>query len=103
MSSTAILVSGRAKEGQRDAIYALYCEHVVPHVAADDRLRAVVWSDDDDDPDVWHLVEVFREGSSHRQLLGAPWFQAYVEHAAPLAAEPATVRLLTTRWMRGIE
>lgn len=100
--AAAILITGRTKPGKRDELYALYREHVVPHVAASDAIATVVWSADRDDEDTYHLFEVFSEGSDVRDLTEAEWFKTYMALAAPLAAAPPETRRLDPRWTKGV-
>lgn len=101
MAETALLVSGRTRSGERDALYALYVEHVVPHIEQAAEVQSVVWSADREDADAYHLFEVFEDGADHRAVLESDWFRAYMKLAAPLAAEPPMVRLLDARWIKG--
>jgi quinol monooxygenase YgiN len=102
MAEAALLISGRAKPGQRDALYTLYVEHVVPHLAEASAVRSVAWSADRDDHDAYHLFEIFETGSDHRSIVDSDWFQEYTKLAEPLVAEAAKVHRLETRWTKGI-
>ncbi len=102
MSFTAISISGRTKPGKREELYELYVAHVVPHLAQEDAVSAVVWSADRDDADAYHLFELFAEGAAAPSLMQSDWFRAYFELAAPLAAAPPEVQRLDPRWTKGI-
>lgn len=102
MAEIALLISGRAKPGRRDALFALYLEHVVPHVSEAVEFRMVAWSADRDDEDAYHLFEIFEAGTDSGSAINSDWFQRYVELAEPLTAEPPEVHRLETRWTKGI-
>jgi quinol monooxygenase YgiN len=97
MPATAMLINGRTKPGKREELYELYVEHVVPHVASDGAIEAVVWSADRDDADAYTLFEVFADGSAGPNVMQSDWFKAYMRLAAPLAAAPPDVRMLSPR------
>jgi quinol monooxygenase YgiN len=101
MSSTAMLISGRAKPGKRDELYALYAERVVPHVERDNSIEMVVWSADRDDPDSYMLFEVFADGAGPNAMQ-SDWFQEYMRLASPLMAAPVEVHRLAPRWTKGV-
>jgi hypothetical protein len=87
MAETAILVSGRAKEGTRDSLHLEAIARRVARTAAN--------------PDGYHLVEVCTEEANERALFDSPWFRACAERAAVLVDEPAT-RVRLSRAGRGV-
>jgi quinol monooxygenase YgiN len=100
--STAMLINGHTEPGKRDELYELYVDHVVPHVAQDDAITAIVWSADRDNADAYTLFEVFADGAEGPSVMQSDWFKSYMQLAAPLAAQPPEVRMLSPRWTKGI-
>jgi quinol monooxygenase YgiN len=102
MSPTALLISGRAKPGKRDALYALYLEQVAPHISATDAVRMVAWSADRDDEDAYHLFEIFSDEADTGSIVESDWFQNYARLAEELVAGFSALQRLETRWTKGL-
>lgn len=102
MAKTAVFVIGKAKPGQRDGLRKLYMEHIKPRAEAKKKQEMAVYCYSDDDEDTICLFELFSDPVVAREEMDSEWFEAYMEKVRPLMAEPATVKLATPLWAKGV-
>ena len=99
----AMVVSTRTKPGQRDAVQQQFEADLGPRAMANDAQAVVVWSADDEDPDVFHLFEIYRDRAAADEAAEAPWFWDYLAKVGPLLDGQPTMRRMTPRWTKGVD
>ena len=102
MSELAMIVSSTALPGKRQEVFDLYLEHLAPRAEANDDQHVVIWCADQQDDDVFHLIEVYRSAEAMGANAQAPWFAAYMEQAMSLLAAQPQVHMATPQWSKGI-
>ena len=103
MTRLGMIISSTARPGKRNELYDLYREHLAPRAEANENQEVVVWSEDQQNEDVFHLFELYRDAESFQANAGSEFFAAYMEKAMPLLAGEPEVRLVNPRWATGVE
>ena len=81
MAGIAMIVTSTAAPGKREELYVLYREHLAPRAEANDGQEVVVWCADRDDPDRFHLFEIYRDEAALGANAQAEWFGLWVDGA----------------------
>ena len=102
MAELALVIKSKAQSGKRDEVRALYEQHLAPLAESNEAQEVVVWCDDDQDPDVFVLFELYAERSAFEANAGSPAFGAYMAAAGPLLAGQPEVLMATPRWSTGV-
>ena len=102
MSKLAMIITSRAQPGKRDTLYDLYREHLAPRAEANDDQEVVVWCEDNEDADTFHLFEIYRTVEAFQANAGSDFFATYMATAGPLLAGQPEVRMVTPRWTTGL-
>lgn len=102
MSELAMIIKTRTQSGRREDIKALYAELMAPRAEANDHQKVVVWCDDQHDPDVFYLFEVYSDASAMGENASAPWFGEYMAKVGPMLADKPEVVMATPTWSKGI-
>ena len=100
--SVAMIISSTAQPGQRDAIHDLWLEHLAAAAEGNDAQQIVVWCDDSNDEDTFHLLEIYRDHEAMGANAQSPAFATYMGAVMPLLAGEPTVRMASPRWSKGI-
>jgi quinol monooxygenase YgiN len=102
MPSIALIVRGRARPGQRDAVLALYERLQAPRALTDAAQLVVVWCADVADADAFWLFEVYASAEALQANAQAPWFWECMAQAQPLLAGQPEVVTGSPGWTKGI-
>ena len=102
MGEPAMIISTTTKPGRRAEVQALYGELMAPRALDNDAQRVVVWCNDQQDADRFHLFEIYSDPEAMGANASAPWFAEYVTKAGPLLAGEPTVVTATTAWSKGV-
>ena len=102
MTKLAMIITSTAQSGRRDQLFELYQEHLAPRAEANDNQEVVVWCDDAQDPDRFHLFEVYADTESFQANAGSEFFANYMAAAGPLLAAEPVVHMASPRWATGI-
>ncbi len=95
MGKLALLVKTRTQPGRRDQVRALFQEHLAPRAEANPAQEIVIWCDDEHDPDVFYLFEVYHDRKAFEANSQAPWAADYMKKAMPLLAGQPEVGFAT--------
>ena len=102
MDSLALIITSTTQPGRRDDVHQLYRELMAPRAEENEAQRLVVWCDDQQDPDRFHLFEIYSDPSVMQENATSPWFAAYMEQAGPLLAGQPSVTMAVPRWSTGL-
>ena len=102
MTKLAMIISSTAKPGKRDELYELYQQHLAPRAEANPNQEVVVWCEDQQDDDAFHLFEIYADPESFQANAGSEFFATYMAVAGPLLAGEPEVRMVTPRWSTGV-
>lgn len=102
MGKVAMIITSTAAPGKREELYDLYAEHLAPRAEANDGQEVVVWCADQQDPDRFHLFEIYRDEAALGANAQAEWFAEYLQAAMPLLAGEPTVAMAEPRWSTGL-
>jgi quinol monooxygenase YgiN len=102
MSKIAMIITSTAVSGKRDELFDLYLEHLAPRAEENPRQEVVVWCADQQNPDVFHLFEIYADGETLGANAQAPWFADYMAVAMPLLAGEPSVSMAEPRWSSGL-
>ena len=97
-----MIISGQARPGHRDELFELYAEHLAPRAEANEQQEVVVWCADQQDPDRFHLFEIYADPAALGANAQADWFAAYMRAAMPLLAGEPEVTMAEPRWSTGL-
>lgn len=102
MGDVAMIITSTAVPGKRDELYELYREHLAPRAEANEAQEVVVWCADRQDPDRFHLFEIYRDEAAMGANAQSEWFAEYLQAAMPLLAGEPTVAMADPRWSTGL-
>jgi quinol monooxygenase YgiN len=102
MGEIAMIVTTDTQPGKRGEVYELYRELMTPRAEVNDSQEVVVWCDDQQNPDRFHLFEIYSDASALGANASAPWFAEYMVKAGPLLAGEPTVAMAVPAWSKGI-
>ena len=102
MSRQAIIVKTRTQAGKRSDVQAAYEEHLAPRASANPAQEIVVWMEDQMDPDVFYLFEIYESAEAMEANAKAPWFFEYLGAVGPLLAGEPEVTMGFPAWAKGI-
>ena len=102
MGEVAMIITSTAAPGKREELYELYREHLAPRAEANEAQEVVVWCADQQDPDRFHLFEIYRDEAALGANAQADWFAEYLQAAMPLLAGEPTVAMAEPRWSTGL-
>ena len=100
--SVAMIITSTVQPGQRDTVHQLWLEHLAPAAEANDAQQVVVWCDDDNDADTFHLFEIYADHDAMGANAQSPAFAGYMGAVMPLLAGEPTVRMASPRWTTGV-
>jgi quinol monooxygenase YgiN len=100
MADLALFITVRTQPGKRDALKALWEEHLKPRAAANASQSRYVFSYDLHDADVIRLAEVYETETAFQENASGPWFAAYMKAAAPLLAGEPEVHMAAPQWVK---
>ena len=100
MEHVAILVTHRTREGQREAVRAIWEEHMAPAVTSNPGHLSYTYCYDDVDPDVICAFQVYRDAGEAAGFQRTPAYGAYEEAVASLLAGSPSVQRLTPMWSK---
>jgi quinol monooxygenase YgiN len=75
---------------------------MAPRALENDAQRVVVWCDDQQNQDRFHLFEIYSDPAAMGANASAPWFAEYMATAGPLLAGEPTVVMGTIGWSKGV-
>lgn len=102
MGEIAMFISGKAQPGKRDEVYELFVQHLAPAAEANAAQEIVVWCRDQQDPDAFHLFEMYTNGEALGANAQSQPFADYMAAAGPLLAEEPRVGMTTPAWSKGL-
>lgn len=100
--SVAMIITSRAQSGKRGSIHELWLEKLAPLAEANDAQRVVVWCDDQQDDDVFHLFEIYESVEAMGANAQNPAFADYMQAAMPLLAGEPNVAMASPTWSKGL-
>lgn len=101
MAKVALFIKSRAKAGQRDALRGLWESHLRDRAGANPALEAYYYCYDNDDPDVVHLFEVYRDAAAQAADGGGEAFATFMAEAGALLDGPPEFHQTTPMWIKG--
>ncbi|MDZ7910643.1 MAG: antibiotic biosynthesis monooxygenase [Rhodococcus sp. (in: high G+C Gram-positive bacteria)] len=95
------LVTHRTQPGQRDAVRAVWEQHMAPApVAANPGHLSYAYCFDDTDPDVISAFQVYRDPQAANDFQHTSTYRAYETAVTPLLAGAPSVVRLTPAWTK---
>jgi quinol monooxygenase YgiN len=101
VTKTALILTVRTLAGKRDALRALWEEHLRPRAEVNPAQELYLYCYDADDPDTIHIVEVYGDAAEMGRNASAPWFADYMRAAGPLLAGPPSIHTAEPVWAKG--
>jgi quinol monooxygenase YgiN len=102
MAKLALIIKGKALPGKRDEIRQLFEEHLGARAQENKAQEIVVWAADDNDPDTFHLFEIYKDRNAFQANADAPWFKEYMAKVSPLIDGRPEFSMSTPAWSKGI-
>lgn len=100
MQPVALLVTHRTQPGQRDAVRAVWQQHMPPAVADNPGHLAYHYCFDTADQDAIHAFQQYRSAEDAAAFLQTSAYQAYQRDVTPLLAGPPVITQLTPIWTK---
>jgi len=97
-----VMVTSRAQPGRRDEIHAAFLEIMAPRAVANPEQTLVVWIDDADDADVFHLVERYASRAAMEANAAQPFLMEYFGRVGPLLGGEPVLATGAARWSTGL-
>lgn len=102
MDRTAILITLRTGPGLRGKLRSVWDKHLRARVETCDAQELYLVVEDQADPDVLHLVEMYNDPQQAQANAAAPWFADYLAAAAPLLGGPPVMATGVPVWAKGV-
>lgn len=102
MEPVAILITHRTREGQREAVRALWEEHMAPAVQSNPGHLSYTYCVGDADPDVICAFQVYSDADEAAAFQHTPAYGTYEKAVAPLLSGPPSVQRLTPVWTKAL-
>ena len=103
MAKLVLIIKGKAQPGKRDEVRQLFEQHLASRANSNDAQEVVVWSADDNDPDAFHLFELYSDRDAFQANAEAPWFKEYMVKVGPLIAGRPELIMATPHWSKGVK
>lgn len=100
MPELALFMTVKTQPGQRDALVALWDQHLRPRAAGSDAQVRYVFALDMNDPDTIHISEVYTDMAAFQANGQADWFAAYMAQAQPLLDGEPAFAMATPHWVK---
>lgn len=98
--SVGVIIEHRVQPGAREAVHAVWDEHLRPAIEANPAHEAYAYMYDADDPDVIRAVQQYTDAESAAAFLATPAYAAYVAAVEPLLLGPPTVARHEVMWRK---
>lgn len=99
-SDVALFLTIKTQPGQRDALVALWDEHLKTRAADNADHVRYVFALDMMDPDTVHITEVYATQAAFEANSQAPWFGAYMAQVGPLLAGEPGFAMAQPYWIK---
>ena len=99
-SEVALFLTIKTQPGQRDALVALWDQHLKTHAATNTEHVSYVFALDVRDPDTIHISEVYSTQAAFEANSQAPWFSAYMAKAGELLAGEPDFAMARPYWVK---
>lgn len=96
----AVFLTIETQPGQREALVALWDEHLKSRAAEDDEHIEYIFALDMNDPNTVHIAEVYTTQAAFQANTQSPWFASYMAEAGPLLADDPAFALASPYWMK---
>lgn len=100
MADLALFITVRTKPGKRDALKALWEEHLQPRAAENDAQSRYVFSYDLHDANVVRMAEVYETEAAFKENASGPWFADYMAACGPLIEGEPEVHMAAPQWVK---
>ena len=99
-SELALFLTITTQPGQRDALVALWDEHLKTRAAENVDHVSYVFALDMNDPDTVRITEVYATQAAFEANSQAPWFGAYMAEAGQLLAAEPDFAMASPHWVK---
>ncbi len=96
----ALFLKIKTQPGQRDALVALWDEHLKTRAAENADHVSYVFALDMGDPDMVHISEVYSTQAAFQANSKSPWFAAYMAEAGQLLAGKPGFVMAKPHWVK---
>lgn len=96
----ALFLTIETQPGQRDALVALWDQHLKTRAEEGDTHINYVFALDMNDPNTVHITEVYRTQAAFQANSQSPWFAAYMAEAGPLLAGEPGFAMASPHWVK---
>ena len=100
MAEIALFLTIKTQPGQRDALIALWDEHLKERAAANEAQTRYVIARDMADPDTVRITEVYASQEAFEANSQAPFFGEYMAAAGPLLAGQPEFHMGAPHWIK---
>lgn len=102
MTSIALIIKHRTMPGKRDAVRAIWEQHMAPAIANNPGHRAYFYCFDNADPNVICAFQHYESVEASQVFLKTESYATYLEAVVPLLAGPPEVMSLTPVWVKDV-
>ena len=95
------MIKTRTQRGRRDDVRRLWEDHLKPRAEANPVQEVYFFCEDDHDPDVFFLFELYSDRDVFEENAQASWFADYMAKVGPLLAGAPEVWMGTPYWSKG--
>ncbi len=96
----ALFLTIKTQPGQRDALVALWDDHLKARATENADHVSYVMALDMADPDTVHITEVYATQAAFEANSQAPWFGAYMAEASKLLAGEPGFAMASPYWLK---
>ncbi|MEM8729381.1 MAG: antibiotic biosynthesis monooxygenase [Pseudomonadota bacterium] len=99
-SEVALFLTIKTQPGQRDALVALWDQHLKSRAAENEAHVSYVFALDMGDPDTVHITEVYSTQAAFQANSSSTWFSAYMAEAGPLLDGEPGFAMASPYWVK---
>lgn len=98
--SVGVIIEHHVRPGSRDAVHAIWDEHLRPAIEANEGHEGYAYMFDADDPDVIRAFQQYRDPAAAAAFLETPAYAAYVDAVEGLLVGPPAVTRTDVVWTK---
>ena len=100
MPRTALFIQHRTLPGKREEMRQIWERHVKPHVEANSAHLFYFFCEDDLDPDVVRVFQLYESDEAMNAFLGGAWYQDYLREVSQVVAAPPQISPAPLVWSK---
>ena len=102
MAKLALFIKSRTQPGKRAEVRSFWEEHLKPRAEANPAQKVYFFCEDDQDPEVFYLFELYNDRNEFTANAQQPWFADYMARVGLLLDGQPEIGMSTPYWVKGV-